>query len=53
VIVDVADGDNIHVVAAEQEAEVTLAAEAGSDESQSDFWAGECRGYPRGFFGVF
>jgi len=32
---------------------VTLAAEAGSDESQSDFWAGEVQGVSRGFFGVF
>ena len=39
-VVDVADGDDVDIVAAQQETEMALAAEAGADDGQADF----CRG---------
>ena len=38
IVVDVADGDDVYVIAAEQEAEMALAAEAGADDGQADLW---------------
>ena len=44
VVVDVADGDDVDVVAAKEEGDVGLAAEAGAEDGEADFGAGEVEG---------
>ena len=38
IVVDVADSDDVYVIATEEEAEMALAAEAGADDGEADLW---------------